>query len=112
MNKPTMDRNYAWQISNQAGTNWSYPNADGSNCYLLLDEEIERAANLGKKSVSLLVKKYNYASVHSNYVYKGFTVSMPQAIVECDAGLINTPSDPNLVINTPIGEVVVTISWN
>ncbi len=111
--KTNVDGYYAQRVSQNSGINYSEydPNINGGMTWNLLDEEIERVANLGKKAIFFLVERYNYCPVHQAYVGRGFMVSMPQAEVEYEAKLIDTPNDPNKVINTPLGKVVVKISW-
>lgn len=115
MNQKTyVDGSYAQRTSDNAGINFStYDfNINGGLVWNLLDGEIERAANLGKKAIFIMVRKYNYNSVIQSYTSKGFRVCMPQADVEYAEKLIDTPNDPNKVINTPYDKVVVKISWH
>ena len=110
--------------ADNAGSNWTMPlppyynnagiwvdpclNFQSEN---LLDVEIERLSNTGKSSICFMIAQHRYQDIRNNYTNKGFYVRMPQADIEQQLGLIISNQDPNAVIYTPVGKVLIQISW-
>lgn len=108
----------ARNMSMNGGSGWEIPPPYDPNrpnycppTTMLIFASIEQAANMGKTSVTLNVKKYNYQSFKQSLMNYGYTVFLPQGIIENRLGLNYNPDDPNLIKYTHWETVIVTVSW-